>query len=310
LTDPSVIVGAGCATAQAADFAALEGLARRLGVGFTDAAPPRSIHLPGAGGLRLHALDWGGEGPPVLFLHGGKLTARTWDYVCLGLRAQVRPIALDMQGHGDSQWADEYSLRSYVADIGAVLDGLGLPTVHLVGMSLGGICALHFAAASPQRIASLAIVDVGPGVAFGATERMRGFIQEVQPGEGFQAVVDAAMRASPRSDRARIAYRMAAMLRPAEGGGCVWAHDSRRPTDYPAMLAAVDGMAAAAARLAAPCLVVRGGRSQVFSDEAATRFAACFADGESFVAPGAGHNVQEDNPAALIGALRQFWARL
>jgi pimeloyl-ACP methyl ester carboxylesterase len=118
------------------------------------------------------------------------------------------------------------------------------------------------------------------------------------------------MRASPRSDRERIAYRMAAMLRPAKGGGCVWAHDGRRPTDYPAMLAAVDGMAAAAARFPAPCLVVRGGRSQVFSDEAAAQFAACFAHGEGFVAPDAGHNVQEDNPAALIGALRQFWSCL
>jgi pimeloyl-ACP methyl ester carboxylesterase len=308
LTDPSAIVGAAHATAQAADFAALEGLARRLGVGFTDAAPPRAVHLHGAGGLRLHALDWGGDGPPCLFLHGGKLTARTWDYVCLGLRGHVRPIALDMRGHGDSDWADDYSLPSYVADIGAVLDGLGLPRVHLVGMSLGGICALHFAAASPHRIESLALVDVGPGVAFDATQRMRGFIQEVQPAAGLEAVVDAAMRASPRSDRARIAYRMAAMLRPAEGQGCVWAHDGRRPSDYAAMLAAVEDMAAAAGRLAAPCLVVRGGRSRVFSKEAASAFAACFAEGQCVVAPGAGHNVQEDNPAALIGALSRFWS--
>jgi pimeloyl-ACP methyl ester carboxylesterase len=309
LTDPSAIVGAGRAPTQAGDYSALPGLARRIGLRFADATPPRPLSLRGADGQRLNALDWGGDGPHVLFLHGGKLTARTWDYVCLGLRDQVRCVALDMRGHGDSEWTDDYGLRGYVADIGAVLDGLGWPTVHLVGMSLGGFSALHFAASSPRRIASLAIVDVGPGVVFGATERMRGFIQAARPDDGLEAIVEAAMRASPRSDRERVAYRMATMLRPTEAGGWAWAHDDRRPTDYPALLAAVDDMAAAAGRVAAPCLVVRGGRSRVLSSAAAQSFAACLAHGECVVAPGAGHNVQEDNPTGLIAALRRFWSR-
>ena len=112
--------------AQAADFAALPELARRLGVAFEDPTPPRDLTFIGADGVRLHALDWGGAGPPVLFLHGGRLTARTWDYVCLGLRSQVRAVALDMRGHGDSDWADDYTLDARVADVGTGI-GFMLP---------------------------------------------------------------------------------------------------------------------------------------------------------------------------------------
>ena len=265
--------------------------------------------MTGAGGVRLHALDWGGDGPPALFLHGGRLTARTWDYVCLGLRSQVRAVALDMRGHGDSDWADDYTLDARVADVGVVLDELGWSTAHLIGMSLGGFTAAHFSAAAPHRVATLATVDVGPGVVFEGTARMRGFFQRVQLSDGLEKIVDAAMQISCLGDRERVAYRMAAMLRLTQSGDWAWAYDDRRPTDYPALLAKVEDMVIAAERLAAPCLVVRGGRSPVFSNEAAARFAAHFAAGEWIVVPDAGHNVQEDNPAGLIAALAQFWSR-
>jgi pimeloyl-ACP methyl ester carboxylesterase len=309
VTDRNRNLGASRAGGQAADFAALPQLARRLGVTFEDPRPPRHLTLIGEGRIRLHALDWGGDGPLALFLHGGRLTARTWDYVCLGLRGQVRAVALDMRGHGDSDWADDYTLDARVADIGAVLDELAWSMAHLVGMSLGGLTAAHFAAANPHRVASLMTVDVGPGVVFEATAGMRGFFQANQASDGLETIVDAAMQISSLGDRERVAYRVAAMLRLTESGDWAWAYDDRRPTDYPALLVKVEDMVAAAERLAVPCLVVRGGRSPVFSNDAAARFAARFACGEWVVVPDAGHNVQEDNPAGLIAALAQFWSR-
>jgi pimeloyl-ACP methyl ester carboxylesterase len=309
LTDPDLIVGAGGARAQGADFAVLPALARRLGVSFEDATPPRHLTLAGAGGVRLHALDWGGDGPPALFLHGGRLTAQTWDFVCLALRRRVRAVALDLRGHGDSDRSADYSFDSNVADIGAVLDALAWPKAHLVGMSFGGFIATHFAAAAPQRVSSLATIDVGPGVVFEGTARMRGFFQRVDPGAGPEAMVAAAMQTSPLSDRELVAYRMAAMMRRRVSGNWDWALDGDRSPDYPALLVKVEEMVIAAGRIAAPCLVVRGGRSEVFSDEAAARFAARFANAEWVAVPDAGHNVQEDNPAGLIAALSKFWSR-
>ena len=309
MTEQSSNVEASHTRTQAADFAALPELARRLGIKFEDPRPPRDINVIGADGIRLHALDWGGTGPPALFLHGGRLTARTWDYACLGLRSQVHAVALDMRGHGDSDWADSYTLDAWAADVGSVLDGLGWPTAHLVGMSLGGCAAAHFAVAAQHRVASLVTVDVGPGVAFEGTARMRRFFQESQVSDGREAIVDAAMQVSSLKDRERLAYRMAAMMRLTEAGNWTWAYDSRRTRDYPTLIAKVEGMGVAAENLTVPCLVVRGGRSQVFSDEAAARFAGRFAVGEWAVVADAGHNVQEDNPAGLISALTQFWSR-
>ena len=172
MTDSSFIVEASDAGRQGADFAALPALAHRLGVSFEDVTPPRHLTIPGTGGVRLHALDWGGDGAPALFLHGGRLTAQTWDYVCLGLRKQVRAVALDLRGHGDSDRSEDYSFDSHVADIGAVLDVLAWPKAHLVGMSYGGFIAAHFAAAAPRRVSSLVTIDVGPGVVFEGTARI------------------------------------------------------------------------------------------------------------------------------------------
>ena len=309
MTDPSFIVEVGPGRTQGADFAQLPALAHRLGVSFRDATPPRHLALQGAGGVRLHALDWGGDGAPALFLHGGQLTAQTWDYVCLGLRGRVRAIALDLRGHGDSDRSEDYTFDSHVADIGAVLDALAWPRAHLVGMSYGGLTAAHFAVAAPERVLSLVTIDVGPGVAFEGTARMRGFFQRVHPSAGLDAMVEAAMQTSPSSDRECVAYRMAAMMRRRESGDWDWARDGHQSTDYPALLAKVEEMVIAAERVVGPCLVVRGGRSEVFSDEAAARFAARFANGEWIAVPHAGHNVQEDNPAGLIAALSRFWSQ-
>jgi len=294
---------------DAGEFAALPALARRLGVRFDDATPPRHLALPGAGGISLHAFDWGGDGAPVLFLHGGRLTARTWDYVCLGLRGCVHSVALDLRGHGDSGWSDDYGIDAHVADIGAVLDALAWPKAHLVGMSLGGMAAAHYAVSAPQRVASLTTVDVGPGIVFESTARVREFFGKIKPSDGLDAIVDAAMQMSAAGDRERIAYRMAALMRRSASGVWAWAHDSRRPVDFAELLAKAETMTEAAELLAAPCLVIRGGRSQVFSDEVAARFAARFADGEWAAVPDAGHLVQEDNPAGLIDVLTEFWSR-
>src|SRR3977135_563920 len=74
------------------------------------------------GDMQVHVLDWGGSGEPIVLLHGGGLTAHTWDLVCLGLRPTYRCIAPDLRGHGDSSWSPEQ--RYTMADHRADLEGL------------------------------------------------------------------------------------------------------------------------------------------------------------------------------------------
>ena len=95
--------------------------------------------------MRFHCLDWGNAGRrPILFLHGGGLTAHTWDLACLALRDEYHCLALDQRGHGDSEWSPEmdYSVEAHRGDIAAFADHLGLDGFVLVGMSMGGLNAI------------------------------------------------------------------------------------------------------------------------------------------------------------------------
>jgi pimeloyl-ACP methyl ester carboxylesterase len=286
---------------------ALATIAGRLGIAVTDLAPPRSRSFRRQGGPNIHVLDWGGQGPPAVLLHGGALTAHTWDYVAIALRADFRLVALDLRGHGASDWADDYSIESCATDLMAVIDGLGIERAYLVGMSLGGMVACEFALRHPDRTESLAMVDVTSRPAFAATARMRSFMTDFRGAATVNEVVEMALAVSPRSDPERLHYRMRALLKRGDEGRLVWKNDRRRPADYAAILKHLAGFEARIPDMAAPFLLARGGESLVVSEDAAHDFTARFPDGRWVNIKGAGHNVQEDNPRDLADALRAFW---
>ena len=287
---------------------ALATIADRLGLPFGDRAPPRSRRLRTPGGPAIHVLDWGGRGPSAVLLHGGSLTARTWDYLALALRADFRLIALDMRGHGASDWADDYSIESFASDVMAVIDSLAIGRTHLVGMSLGGVVACEFALSHPDRTASLAMVDVTSRPVFAATARMRAFMTGFRGAATVEEVVERALAVSPRSDPERLHYRMRALLKRGDDGRLVWKSDRQRLTDYPGVLNHLAGFEARVPNMTAPFLLARGGDSLIVSEDAAHDFTARFPDGRWVTIKDAGHNVQEDNPRDLADALRGFWA--
>ncbi|MDQ0464054.1 pimeloyl-ACP methyl ester carboxylesterase [Caulobacter ginsengisoli] len=281
-------------------------LAIRIGLGCHDFSPPEPLDAPGPDGS-LRVYDWGGAGPPVLLLHGGGLTGRTWDFACLLLRSDYRLLAMDLRGHGDSHWSERYDLAQHVGDVLGLVDTLGLEGCHLVGMSLGGVVAALAARAAPAVFASLTLVDVAPGVDFASTEGLRDFFIRHAEADSVEAVVAAACLASPRTDRRLLDYRMRNLMRRTAQGGWRWKQDRRRPFDYGAILAVVARLDQVAAASGLPVLLARGGRSRVLDDRAALAFAAAVPGARLTIVPDAGHNVQEDNPTALAAALRRFW---
>src|SRR6266567_3256268 len=139
-------------------------VANVAGVGVSRVVLPASRHVV-ARGFRLHYLDWGTAGKmPVVFLHGGGLTAHTWDVVCLALSDDYHCYALDQRGHGDSEWSPEsdYSFDAHLRDLEAVVDHLRLTRLVLVGHSLGAFIAIRYASRHSERLAGLVVVDAGP----------------------------------------------------------------------------------------------------------------------------------------------------
>lgn len=115
-------------------------------------------------GVRLACSD-DGEGTPVVLLHGLTATRR---YVVMGSRALERSghrvIAYDARGHGQSSPAPErlsYEYSDLMADLEAVLDGLGVPRAVLAGASMGAHTILRLALEQPERVEGLVVITPG-----------------------------------------------------------------------------------------------------------------------------------------------------
>jgi pimeloyl-ACP methyl ester carboxylesterase len=112
-----------------------------------------------ANGLRLHLLDWGGEGQPILCIHATGFLAALWHPVAVALATRARVLGLDLRGHGDSEGGDSYWWSVFPDDVGGALSALDLGPAVLVGHSVGGAAAALCAARHPELVRGLVLVD-------------------------------------------------------------------------------------------------------------------------------------------------------
>jgi pimeloyl-ACP methyl ester carboxylesterase len=265
--------------------------------------------------MRFHYLDWGTPGlPPVVFLHGGGLNAHTWDLVCAALRRERHCLALDQRGHGESEWSPQmdYTIESHVGDLEAFVHALGLERFVLVGMSLGGVNALAWAAEHSRRLAGLVLVDVGPEIRSDGVRKIAAFTSDATPLDSLDEFIDRAMAFNPRRNRELLRRSLLHNLRRMPDGRFMWKYDQRHrgKVDPAAYARRRELLWSAVDTVACPTLVVRGAQSDVFHDEDADRLAKRLRKGRWVRIEGAGHTVQGDNPADLLVALREFLAEV
>ena len=108
-----------------------------------------------------------GDGPPLLLLHGFTGSNRTWQPHLATLAARHRLIAVEMLGHGSSDAPDEpgrYDLINVAADLVALLTRLRINQTALLGYSMGGRVALHFALHQPGMVSRLILESATPGL--------------------------------------------------------------------------------------------------------------------------------------------------
>jgi len=102
-----------------------------------------------------------GRGKPLIFLHGWVGSWRYWVRTMEALSITYRAYAFDLWGFGDSdKRADYYSLDAYVELLDGFVERLGMEQVSLVGHALGGLVALRFARAAPERVGRVMGVSV------------------------------------------------------------------------------------------------------------------------------------------------------
>jgi pimeloyl-ACP methyl ester carboxylesterase len=153
-----------------------------------------TVNYEGFEGINLVADVRGdSDGWPVLFLHGGGQTRHAWGNAAELVAAQGwRTVALDLRGHGDSDWSKsgDYSFTAFSADCIAVSDQLGRPPV-LVGASLGGMSAMLAEGTSDRTVScGLVLVDIAPKTNPEGVQRVRSFMQSGV--NGFSSLEEAA----------------------------------------------------------------------------------------------------------------------
>lgn len=121
-------------------------------------------HYVDVAGLRLHVQDYGAAGKPaMLCVHGGAAHAHWFDFVAAGFNADYHVRAIDLRGHGESQWdkspTPDYSYARYAADIHELTEKLDLRDFILIGHSMGGMISTVYAGTYPGRAKAFILVD-------------------------------------------------------------------------------------------------------------------------------------------------------
>jgi pimeloyl-ACP methyl ester carboxylesterase len=272
-------------------------------------------------GVKIHYLDWGNaDAPAVLLIHGTRDHARSWDWTARALRNRFHVVALDLRGHGDSDWSPDgaYLLPYHLLDILEMIELLGPAPVAVVGHSFGGNAVARYAGMYPERISKIVFVDsLGPTPANyshwdkeGPVSRSRDWVAQRRDARLMNArrlpsIEDGAARmqkTNPKLSHEQ-AYHLAkhGMRQHADGYG--WKFDPRvsmfAPEDF-----AVQG-SAYWQEITAPTLILCGGKSWM-PDPMEDGRAAFFQNARCVTFEEAGHWVHHDELEKFLALLDEF----
>lgn len=264
-----------------------------------------TLSLPGA---TLH-YEVTGSGPEtIVFAHGLLWDGRLFAPQVQALSARYRCLTFDFRGQGRSEvTADGYDMDTLAGDCIAVIEALGAPPVHLVGLSMGGFVGLRVALRRPDLLRSLTLMDTSadPEPAENAPRYrllgriarwvgvgpIAGRVMPIMFGRDFLA--DPARAAERRALRARLAATDRVGVVRALGGVLTRA-----------------GVADAIGAITTPTLVMVGEQDVATVPEKARRIHARIPGSRLVTIPGAGHTATLEAPAAVTAALRDFLDRV
>lgn len=275
------------------------------------AVEPKSVYL-NQGGVRLHGYDHGGRDKPIaLLIHGAIAHSRWWDNIHPELSDFVRPVTIDMRGHGESDWAVNYGYDAFTADLGTWIrwakeESGGPPGV--IGHSFGGVTAIKLHENGPADIRFLVAVDVP----LEASERILGPMRRIadrpeRPWPSRELFIEKFRLVPPggTTNPELLAHLAKHSVRKQEDGTWILKadksfHRNRKPTS----------LRSSWKNVVSPAMLVIGGESdRIFPEDLDWLRDNCPGIRLETI-PGAHHHVFLDEPEAFIHVTRDFLSHI
>jgi pimeloyl-ACP methyl ester carboxylesterase len=265
--------------------------------------------------MRFHYREWGSaDSPTVLVLHGLNSDSLDWDFLAAPLSSTNRVICLDLRGHGESDWAEDYSWLRYQEDIDALTSSLGIERFAIYGYSVGGAIAYAYAGTNPEKVTRLVVVDNAPERTRSQAPEQAAASRELGSTDSHASVDEAVaiwQRIDPRGDVERIRHSITHNLKPVEGGRWVTRdHNVNRSNSgyAPSTLyqPPVEQRWELLRRITCPTLIIHAQHSEQFDDDVMQRMARTVKNGRYIQIADSGHRVHWDNPTELIRAVLPF----
>ena len=277
--------------------------------------PEPTQHWQGQDGLYLAGDAWGdSKAPLVVLLHGGGQTRHAWSGAGQRLaEAGYYAVAYDARGHGDSDWAQDgvYTQDAQVADLVAILSLIDNPRPVLVGASMGGGTSLVAVGENRVDAAALVLVDIAPHIEPEGADKIRAFMDQNQDGfASLDEVADAIANYQPHRQRVRRLDGLAKNVRLGDDGRYHWHWDPRTRSGRTNYEKREARLSACAKNLTIPTLLVRGGLSDLLSEEGAQDFLKLCPQSEYVNVTGAAHMVAGDRNDIFVGSVIDFMTRV
>ncbi|WP_321338033.1 alpha/beta hydrolase [Breoghania sp.] len=258
------------------------------------------------------------RGAPVLLVHGGGQTRYSWAATAERLADDgMTAFVIDQRGHGESDWVEGgfYRFRDYASDISAVAQSIrrddGMPPVA-IGASLGGIASTLAQGAQGDLLRALVLVDIVPRMDPDGVNRITGFMADRME-EGFGSIEEAAEAVAaylPNRKRPRSTDGLRKNLRLHSDGRYRWHWDPRFLSGEHSVGSTAEAdmrcMEEAASGLRLPVMLVRGGSSELVSEESARHFMELVPHTRFCDVSGAGHMVAGDRNDIFADAAIEF----
>ena len=276
----------------------------------------RSVVVCEKHSIALAVVEWSRRGLPCVLLHGFGDAACVWNHLATRIMPEFRAVAIDLRGHGDSDWDPEtrYDLETLTADLGKVVDTFGFERMVLIGHSFGAAVAMRFAAENAARAAGLVIVDFGPELdEAGVDEVLRAFADMPRTFASTDDYADWLIAHRPLADPNQLRHLARCSLRQSSQGWQPKADAALATNSEISRLEAKGGryhlpeLWPALEQIKCPSLVIRGMGSGVLPSDVATRMVdRRLSAGRLATITGAGHAVMMDNPNEFTSSVIGF----